>query len=65
MIVLVLFVMTMFLGALGLVPPPYAALAPVRPFLAFIAVLLLGVTTYWGRFSAHPTPRNPASDPRR
>lgn len=50
MIVMVFFALSMFLWALGLVPPPYGVLAPARPFLAFVAVALLGVAVYWGKF---------------
>lgn len=44
LIVEILFVVSMFLWLLTLVPyPPMGPLATGRPFLAFIAVVLLGV----------------------
>ena len=49
MIIEVLFVVDMFLWLLTLLPFPAAGqFAGARPFLAYVAVLLLGVSVYAG-----------------
>lgn len=47
MIIEILFVVTMFLWLLTLLPfPPLAPVQPASVFLCFVAVLLLGLSVY-------------------